>query len=294
MSDLEGRFRRDYNRLDFPFTHQLAGNPLFDLDNLVEFTRRTPERRDHYWANGAAPVNNAWSDGTIGRQSLPDTLVNVEHNNSTVVLRHTERDPVFAPVLTSLVAAIIDLSGERMRADVRLGEVSILVGSPGRIPSYHMTAATRFLVQITGDRQVQVFDPSDRTLVTDRALEDFFAGGGHREPLRTDRPDDRDTHDVRAGYGVHVPACAPHWIRYGDTVSVALGVEFELRSVDRLAKLYRFNHGLRRLGLKPVPPNVSGWRDRIKLAAADGVAALRLAGKLGRGRRREARTPPAG
>jgi hypothetical protein len=249
VTDLEGRFRRNYNRVNFMFKHELAGNSLFELESLVELTRRMPDHGEHYWATGEVPVNNTWSDGTIGRQSLRDTIINIEHNNSTVVLRHTEQDPVFAP--------------------------------------------TNFLLQITGDKWFHIFDQSDRTLVTDRELEDFFAFNRHRELVRTDRRDECVKHDLRAGYGVHVPTCAPHWTRNRENVSVALSVNYELRSVERLEKLYRFNHRLRKLGLSPAAPNVSGWRDRIKLAAADGMAAMRVVGKQREGRPYQVWTPPA-
>ncbi len=293
VADHEGQFRRNYNRANFIFKHELAGNPLFGLESLVELARRIPDHGDHYWANGEVPVNNTWSDGTIGRQSLRDTIINIEHNNSTVVLRHTEQDPVFAPVLQSVLTTIVELSGEQMRLDVRIGEVSILVSSPGRITANHMDSATNFLLQITGDKWFHIFDQSDRTLVTERELEDFFAIDRYRELVRTDRRDDCVKLDLRAGCGVHVPTCAPHWIRNRENVSVALSVHYELRSVERLEKLYRFNHRLRKLGLSPAAPNVSAWRDRIKLAAADGMAAVRLVGRQREGRLYQVWTPPA-
>jgi mannose-6-phosphate isomerase-like protein (cupin superfamily) len=293
VTDRQGRFRRDYNRVNFMFEHELAGNPLFELESLVELTRRMPDHGEHYWANGEVAVNNTWSDGTIGRQSLRDTIINIEHNNSTVVLRHTEQDSAFAPVLHGVLTTIIELSGERMRSDVRIGEVSILVSSPGRIATYRMDSETNFLLQVAGDKWVHIFDQSDRTLVTDRELEEFFAVDRGCAVVRTDSRDDCVKHDLRAGYGVHVPTCAPHWTRNRDNVSVALSVNYELRSVERLEKLYRFNHRLRRLGLSPAAPQTSGWRDRIKLAAAEGIAAMRLAGKHRGGRTYPVWKPPS-
>jgi hypothetical protein len=53
-----------------------------------------------------------------------------------------------------------------------------------------------------------------------------------------------------------------------------------------LEKLHRFNRRLRKLGLEPTAPTFSGWRDRIKLAAEDGVRAVRSISK-----RREAARP---
>ena len=279
VADPEGQFRRNYNRVNFMFKHELAGNPLFELDSLAELTRRMPDHGENYWSTGKVAVNNTWSDGTIGRQSLQDTITNIKHNNSIVILKHTEQDPVFAPVLQSVLATIIELSGERMHLDVTIGEVLILVSSPGRITPYHMDSETNFLLQITGDKWFHVFDQTDRTLVTEREREEFFAVSRNCAVYRPDRQDECNKYDLLAGYGVHVPTCAPHWVQNRDNVSVALSVNYELRSVGRLEKLHRFNHRLRKFGLNPAPPDASAWRDRIKLAAEDGVTAVRSVSK---------------
>jgi mannose-6-phosphate isomerase-like protein (cupin superfamily) len=281
VTDPQGRFRQDYNRDNFMFKHELSGHPLFELGSLVELTRRMPDHGEHYWSNGPVAVNNTWSDGTTGRQSLQDTITNIEHNNSIVILKHTEQDEVFAPVLQNVLATMIDLSGAPMRDDVIVGEVLILVSSPGRITPYHMDAETNFLLQITGDKWFHIFSHTDRTLVTEQEREDFFAVSRNCAVYREDRQNECNKYDLHAGYGVHVPPCSPHWVRNRDNISVALSVNYELRSMDRLEKLYKFNHRLRRLGLNPAPPAMSGWRDRMKLAASNGVAALK---SLGRGR----------
>lgn len=275
VTDPEGDFRRNYNRANFMFKHELSGNPLFELQSLVELTQRMPDHGEHYWSNGPVAVNNTWSDGTIGRQSLKDTIINIEHNNSIVILKHTEQDPIFAPVLQNVLATMIELAGPPMRTDVTIGEVLILISSPGRITPYHMDAETNFLLQIAGDKWFHIFSHSDRTLVTEQEREDFFAISRNCAVYRSDRQHECNKYDLRAGYGVHVPPCAPHWVQNRDNVSVALSVNYELRSVDRLEKLYKFNHRLRKMGLEPAPPAVSTWRDRIKLAASDGVAAVK-------------------
>jgi hypothetical protein len=279
VADPEGRFRRNYNRVNFMFKHGLAGNPLFELPSLVELTRRMPDHGEHYWSNGRVQVNQTWSEGTAGRQSLQDTIAHIERNDSIVILKHTEQDAVFAPVLQSVLSGIIELCGEQMRSDVTIGEVLILVSSPGRITPYHMDSETNFLLQVTGDKTFHVFDQTDRTLVTDRELEDFFAVSRNCAVYRPERQNDCTKYDLLAGWGVHVPTCAPHWVQNRDNVSVALSVNYELRSVDRLEKLHRFNRRLRKLGLEPAVPAVSGWRDRVKVAAEAGVAAMRAAAR---------------
>jgi len=279
VKDPQGQFRQKYNRDNFKFKHELAGHPLFELESLVELTKRMPDHGEHYWSNGPVAVNNTWSDGTIGRQSLQETITNIEHNNSIVILKHTEQDEVFAPVLQSVLGTMIDLSGAQMRDDVIIGEVLILVSSPGRITPYHMDAETNFLLQITGDKWFHIFSHTDRTLVTEQEREDFFAVSRNCAVYRADRQNECNKYDLKAGHGVHVPPCSPHWVQNRDNISVALSVNYELRSMDRLEKLYKFNRRLRKLGLNPAAPAVSRWRDGLKLAASNGVAAVKSVGR---------------
>jgi hypothetical protein len=280
VADHEGQFPRNYNRVNFMFKHELAGNPLFELASLVELTRRMPDHGEHYWSNGKVAVNQTWSEGTMGRQSLQDTIINIESNDSIVILKHTEQDPLFAPVLQNVLARLIELSGERMRSDVTIGEVLILISSPERITPYHMDAETNFLLQVTGNKLFHIFDQTDRTLVTDRELEDFFAVSRNCAVYRPERQNDCSKYELLAGYGVHVPTCAPHWVQNRDNVSVALSVNYELRSMDRVQKVHRFNRRLRKMGVQPTAPCRSNWRDGAKLAAEDCVAAMRrIAGR---------------
>jgi hypothetical protein len=92
---------------------------------------------------------------------------------------------------------------------------------------------------------------------------------------RPERQKDASAYDLRAGYGLHVPPNAPHWVQNGNNVSVALSVNYELRSVGRLTDLHRFNRKLRGIGLDPVPPGRSQWRDEVKLAAYRAARSLR-------------------
>ncbi|HTB67223.1 MAG TPA: hypothetical protein VK727_13420 [Steroidobacteraceae bacterium] len=273
--DPEGSFARNYNRTDFMFEHRLTGHPLFELPSLVELSKRLPDNGENYWSNGKVAVNNSWSAGTSVRQSIQDTIVNIEHNDSIVILKHTEQDPIYAPILQNVLATLIDLSGERMRSDVIVGEVLILISSPGRITPYHMDAEVNFLLQVTGDKWFHIFDHADRDLVTAQELEKFYAVSRNIAVYRADRQNDCEKYDLHAGYGVHLPVCAPHWVQNRDNVSVALSVNYELRSIGRLEKVHRFNRRLRGLGVDPSIPGNNVWGDRLKLTAERSIATVR-------------------
>lgn len=273
--DPEGAFRRNYNRVNFMFPHELAGSPMWELPNLIALSRRMPDHRDTYWSNGPIAVENNWEYKQNEKLSLDETIVNIERNNSMVMLKHTEQDPVYGPELKKVLARIVELAGEQMRADVTVGEVLILISSPNRITPYHMDGETNFLLQMAGDKKFYVFDHTDRTLVTDLELEKFYAVSMVLATYRPERQVEATAYDLRAGYGVHVPVNAPHWVQNNDNVSVALSFTYELRSVDRLQELHRINRRLRSLGLSPAPPGRSPWRDELKLATYRAARSLK-------------------
>jgi hypothetical protein len=282
IDDPEGLFSRNYNRVNFMFPHKLAGDPLWELDNLLALSRRMPDHRDTYWSNGKVAVGNSWEAGQKDRLSLDETLANIEHNNSIVILKHTEQDPEYGPVLQQVLGRIVELAGEQMRCDVTVGEVLILVSSPNRVTPYHMDGETNFLLQVRGDKLFYVFDHNDRGLVTDLELERFYSVSQALANYRPERQADAREYDLRAGYGVHVPVNAPHWVQNADNVSVALSVTYELRSVDRLRDLHRINRRLRSIGLRPSAPSAAPWRDQIKLAAYRAARSLRRAPAVSR------------
>jgi hypothetical protein len=259
------------------FGHGLKGHKLFELNSLVELCDRMPDHGETYWSNGKVDVTASWETATAARQSLLDTVANIARNNSLVILKHTEQDPVHGPVLRELLTRFVEFCGARMRGDAVVGEALILISSPNRLTPYHMDGETNFLVQVAGDKTLNVFNHLDRTLITHEEQEDYHLGNHSSAVYREERQKDATVFDLRAGYGVHIPPASPHWVRNGDNVSVALSINYELRSVEKTARIYRLNRRLRKLGLTPVPPGVSAWRDQAKLAALaarDGVARI--------------------
>jgi hypothetical protein len=121
----------------FPFPHKLAGHPLFELDSLVELSRRMPNCADFaYWSNGTEDPGNQW--GARGKSlSLQDTIAGIADNNSLVLIKHTWHDEVYGPVLQSCLSEAVKLCGVIMHNDVILGNATILIASPNRVTPYH-------------------------------------------------------------------------------------------------------------------------------------------------------------
>ena len=275
LSDPDGLFARNYNRHTFAFQHGLKDHPLFELSSLAALARRMPDHRDLYWSNGRVDVTDRWDVSRDGRLSLEDTITNIADNNSLVLLKHTEQDPIYGPVFKEFLAKVVEFSGEQMRRDVAVGEILILISSPNRITPYHMDGECNFVVQVVGNKTLSVFDQTDKTLVSDEVIEQFHTGDINSAKYHEDYQSKATVYDFKAGTGVHIPLYAPHWVRNHDNVSVALSVTYELFSVHRETRICRLNSQLRKAGLSPTPPGISPWRDHLKLAAANCFIAAR-------------------
>ena len=275
LSDPDGRFDACYNRASFLFQHELVGHPLFELDSLVNLSRRLPEHSDFaYWSNGKVDVGDRW-EKCGHRYSLQETLSNIAENNSLVMLKHVDQDVVLGPLLQRLLATVVGLCGTRMRDDVIIGRATLLIASPRRITAYHIDADTNFLLQLAGDKDLSVFDQTDHSVITDEELERYHAGDSNGAQFKSARQQDAHRYQLSAGCGVHIPCTAPHWAQNGDSVSVALSLNYDLRSVARKTRIYRLNRRLRHLGLRPAPPGASRWRDSLKVASENSIEAVR-------------------
>ncbi|WGJ14669.1 hypothetical protein QEV83_18965 [Methylocapsa sp. D3K7] len=274
LSDPDGLFTRNTNRHTFAFQHGLKDHALFQLPSLIELARR-PYHQETYWSNGNVKVTDTWGANGESKLTLIDTIANIGQNNSLVVLKHVEQDPVYAPVLQQFLSKVVEFSGEQIRKDVLVGEVLILISSPNRITSYHMDAECNFLVQAVGDKSLWVYDQTDRTLASHEQREAYYGGDMNSILYQESRLPDAVAYDLRAGQGVHIPVFAPHWVRNHDNISVALSVNYELRSGLREKRVYQMNRMLRKFGIAPAAPGASALRDRVKIAAAEGLAAAR-------------------
>jgi len=276
LQDANGDFARCYNRSSFMFEHGFKGNPIFELPELVALSRRLPEHPHFaYWSNGPVGVQDRWEKGQRARANLQETIGEIAHNNSLVILKHVEQDPVYAPYFQRFLAQIVEFSGPQMRDDVKVGEVLVLISSPNRVTSYHIDAETNYLVQVTGDKTAHVFPHDHPAVMTDVELERFHAGDFNGAVYKEASQSAATTFDLKAGYGIHIPTHAPHWVQNGDNVSVALSVNFELKSVDNLAMVYRFNRWIRNAGATPASPGRYPTRDSAKRLIAKSTLTLK-------------------
>jgi hypothetical protein len=259
------------------FRHGLSGHPLLQLPSLIDLADRLEKYDGCYWSNGSANVADRWEKGADRRQSLRKTLENIEENDSLAILKFVVHDPIAGPFFRDLLTTIVRLVGPEMAEDVLVGRANILIASPHRVTAYHIDSDVNYLLQAAGDKSFAVFDQTDRTLITEEELERFFNGDESAACFKPERETEATAYDLRAGFGVHVPCMAPHLARNGGEgeVSIAISCCFDLASIQRLGLVYKTNHHLRSLGVRPRSPRDEIWTNGAKAWGAKTAVALR-------------------
>ncbi|MDB6085664.1 MAG: transcription factor jumonji JmjC domain protein [Gammaproteobacteria bacterium] len=269
-------FAEKFNRSDFLFDHGLAHHPLFELPALLGLADRIPKYKDFvYWQNGRVKVNDRWEANPAPRRTLEETIEGIAHNDSLVILKHAEQDPIYGPVLQEILQRIFSFTSPAAQDDIVLGESLIFINSPHRTTAYHLDLESNFLLQIAGDKFIHVHDCANRSVTPHEELENHCGGNYNGAVFKPARRSEAHDYHLTAGHGVHFPSTAPHWVENGDEVSVSININFDLVSVhQRLKRIYSLNRVLRRLGMKPAPPGLSPLRDAIKQRASGGVDRL--------------------
>jgi hypothetical protein len=166
-----------FERKSFSFPHAFAGHPLFDVGGLRELARRLPNHPGFlYWQNGHVDVGGSWGDQPAQRLTLDQTFETIATNDSLIILKHAEQDPIYGPVLNEILTTIYNYAPASVRKDIVLGESLIFINSPKRKTIYHFDLESTVLLQVQGEKFVSVFDQTDRSLISDDVLEEYCAG----------------------------------------------------------------------------------------------------------------------
>jgi hypothetical protein len=272
-----GEFKDRLNSLPFMFSHNLPGHPLFELPRLVELAKTL-------WILGGAKVlfhegdasfDNRWDE--IPRKSLSfiEGITKIQNSGSWVLLKSIQDDPEYKVCIDTCVAELSELTGVDLKNEITWLEGYVFIASPGAVTPHHIDHESNFLLQVHGEKGMNVCDPNDRTLLFDEEIESYYMGDLSAAAYKTSSQEKAYVFPLAPGKGVHIPSKGPHWVRNGDKYSVSFSINFCMRELDLKARIYQFNHYLRKLDYVPTPPGRSAVRDRLKIVAL---------GRLGRGK----------
>jgi oxalate decarboxylase/phosphoglucose isomerase-like protein (cupin superfamily) len=270
-------FRSHFGSAPFLVRHRLTQNQLFSLPALVALARRLPASSVEYNA-GDVPLTLDPARTPRNGLSPQETIRRIEQCRSWLVLKNVEQDPAYRLLLERCLAEVGAVS-EGLSPGMSNKEGFIFVSSPGSVTPYHMDPEENFLLQVRGHKTMHVFDPADRSVLSEHEIERFLSGAHRNLVFRDEYRSKGRAFELRPGWGVHVPVTAPHWVQNGAEVSISFSITFQTKATLRYAHAHRLNAGLRRWGLRPSPVGQSALRDRLKqlLFRAAGRAARVLA-----------------
>jgi len=254
--------RASFGRTPFGVRHRLGESRLFQLPRLLELARRLPESSVEYNA-GDVPLTLDPSKTPRTGLSAEETLQRIESSRSWMVLKNVEQDPEYRDLLESCLTEVHELS-HAVSPGMSRKEGFIFISSPGSVTPYHMDPEENFLLQIRGRKTMHVFDPSDRSILSDEQIERFLTGANRNLVFQDEYQPKARVFRLGPSEGVHVPVTSPHWVQNGEEVSISFSITFQTRSSIRLTHAHRMNAALRQWGLEPTPVGGSPWRDAVK------------------------------
>jgi len=261
------------DKMPFLFRHNLSGNELFSrasIKGLIERVGALPPRsqvtgravtRGFFIKEGLGSLE--WGSAKF-QEALNEAYDHIDLSGSRIKLSSIHQFEEYAELLASCVTNLSDATGVDFNRRFSRAIATLFISSPGEFTPYHIDQEVNFLLQIEGQKEVQVYDGSDRTVVTPTQLEGFWTGRHFIEPKPDSKP---KTFVMTEGYGVHHPSFFPHTVRVGDRMSVSLSLGFQ-RAHFTEAEVSLLNAYLRKLGLNPRPPGVNRGVDAFKSAIA--------------------------
>jgi hypothetical protein len=253
-----------------PVRHTLMGHPLLELGSLADLARRLEKVgsvRSH--SDGAKPDTSFVSAPETHpvKLSVEETIRTIESSKAWMALHNVQNDPIYRKLVDEVldfVQPMVEPSDPGMCH--RAGW--IFVTSPGAITPFHIDHEHNFILQVLGKKTINVFDPLDRAIVSEEALE-LFHSKLSRDLIKFD--DERQKRarvfEVEPGMGAYMPSTAGHWVKNGDNVSITVSFTYYTRSTMQRKSAHQANFELRRLGLSPRPVGASPLVDSVKGAA---------------------------
>jgi hypothetical protein len=264
---------RSVDKEPFLFRHNLSNSQLFSraaLKRLVEQIGALPPKNPRTGRTITRGFFITKDDGKLEwgtpefQEALNKAYDNIDFAGARIKLSSIHQIDAYAEVLAECVTDLSEATGVNFHRRFSRAIATLFITSPGETTPYHIDQEVNFLLQIAGEKHVNVFDGSDRKVVTHQQLEGFWTGKHfiEQQPDSVAKP-----FLLRPGFGVHHPAFFPHNVQVGDQMSVSLSLGFQ-RAQFTEAEVYLLNAYLRKIGMKPHPPGVNRTLDALKSAIA--------------------------
>lgn len=262
-----------YPEQSVKLTHDLADHPLLRIDALADLAERMrPVDVEYNKADLPIGVDPADTEGN--GLSIGDTIRSIEKNGSWMVLKFVEQDPTYRDLLHDTLAALEPVVGPATGAMLKR-EGFIFISSPGSVTPFHFDPEHNVLLQIRGQKVMNVFPAGEAALAAPEQHEHFHAGGHRNLPWHDDFAAHGTAMSLTPGEAIYVPVKAPHWVKNGDTPSVSLSITWRSEWSFHEEYAHGLNRMLRGVGLTPSVPRRFPQDNRLKSAAYRAIRKMR-------------------
>jgi hypothetical protein len=261
------RFREDFDEESFDFRHVFSvDHPLFTRERMRHLLTNPATKNNVYYNAGDIRVDQRWDSVPARTKPVEEVFDSVENSGAWIALLRVNEDPEYNLLLEDCLRELKQLSGRPIDDDKKTQEADIYITSPRRVTMYHIDPICNFLMQISGEKQIHIFDRKDRDVLPEEELERYWSLNDYAVTYRQELEDRAKVFTLRPGTGVHIPLNNPHWVKNGDEISVSLSINYQYKD-DRRKNIYLANYYLRQAGLKPKPPGTSKIIDHMKASA---------------------------
>jgi hypothetical protein len=271
-------FKSNFNLHPFKFNHTLHRSGLFEIPRIIELSKRIIENNGNYCAldfrHGSigAKFGDKYLDPRLSAMSpseqMDETFSHLGENGTWIKLVRVQTyDPEYAHVLDIITSEIEGLSDFPLRKDMSWVTMTLILSSPNISTPFHIDHESNFLFQVQGSKDVCLFPPADRELVSDQEIENYYSGNFDAAHYRQELQSRGTVFRLNPGEVVHQPTLAPHWVKNDNNISVSISINYCMKSIEKRARIYQANYFLRKMGLRPLPPGLSPLRDSLKWRA---------------------------
>ena len=268
-------FLKNFDEQPFEFRHNFTSeHPLFTREKLRELITASQPARDIYYDQGDIQINDRYETVPARTKSVEEVYDSLDQAGAWIALKRVEKFPEYNELLQNCLDEVQRLTGRPIDQDKTTQNVLIFLTSPNRVTMYHIDPICNFLLQISGEKQMHVFDRNDREVLPEEELERFWMKDSYAAKYRPEYEDRAIVFNLKPGNGVHVPVNNPHWLKNGDNISVSLSINYQYKDARR-KNVYQANYYLRKMGLHPRPLGDSELVDTMKVSAIAATRAMK-------------------
>lgn len=274
-------FKVDFDEKPFEFQHCFTSDhPMFQLPRIRKILDDPTLKHHAYYDHGAIIVGQRWKELPERKLTSHEVFDNIDEASGWMMLRHLEKDPEYNELLEQCLNEVKHLTGRQIDEDKKSQEAIIFFTSPNRITAYHIDRECNLLMQVKGNKEMNIFDRNDRDVTPETELELFWSKDNNAGIYKPQFQDRAYVFQMRPGTGVHIPVNSPHWLKTPNNMSISFSVSYQYKDTRR-KHVYQANYYLRRMGLNPTPPGRSELLDNTKRALVSaGFAGKNIVKKL--------------